>query len=640
MRIMAIHCFMKHIGYLKILLLFLLPLILHAEGGVEMLKNDCNNFGYLQIWDNNDTTRPFATYNAPQDYRLNIRVNAGDTVYFGFGGTFANGGTAVSDVYARIKDPDGIIAFPAYQLSGGNNTVGYINGCSRMLTGPFANGGYKPFMFRATKSGDYYVEFGINNDTLVKQKRVIPWYDVTVKNGTIKKGRLWSKAWDLTTNGSSNQFKADMYVYSEDSVVTRLDFNGIQPYGFIISCNSFGSTNVGTLLERRKSDYRQNVFDAGGIPGMPEYPIFVNDPDSTHFPSGQIGAVDSLVISGCNWGGNCINVYANKSGQAEVLLTFPNGTDKRYLEEVVRGQNCIWWDGLDGNGSYLNTNDTVHISVKYTTGMTHLPLIDVENHLNGYSVNLVRPNKKIDGTLLPPPAIFWDDDLLSDPGNSLDSNANLIGCTTGGGCHRWQNRGTSNTNPEIINTWWYINLEQTTYTILCPVVLDVELKNFTGHIEKGAAILMWKTSSEQDLELFKIQKSLDGHTFFDIGTENALNKPADYSFIDENLVAHQFYRLQFRTLNGNDSYSQIISLKANTEEPEFTWNPSENTFQIYTLKEEEVEIAIFDLYGRLIHQFSGKTNSSYSLPALNGFIFVTYKTKSQSTPAVQKLLLK
>ncbi|MEM5877394.1 MAG: T9SS type A sorting domain-containing protein, partial [Candidatus Aenigmatarchaeota archaeon] len=36
------------------------------------------------------------------------------------------------------------------------------------------------------------------------------------------------------------------------------------------------------------------------------------------------------------------------------------------------------------------------------------------------------------------------------------------------GCHRWQNRGINNSNPEVINTWWYTNSEQHTF------ILDID----------------------------------------------------------------------------------------------------------------------------------------------------------------------
>ncbi len=266
-------------GIFLILLVLLYGSFCYSEGTKELLDNDCSNYGSIQIWDNADINRNFATYNAPADHRLYIHLNINDTLYFGYN-------CADEDVYYRLKNPGGTIVKGPTKITNGNQ--GWINDCTEALNGPSAlnNNGYSELMYVATNTGDYYIEFAEDNDPDKHNKRVIKYFDATVvRDGIIKTGRLWSKAWDLQLEGSNNEFKANMYSYSADSVVIKIDFNGIKPYGFVVSCNSSGASNTGIRIEMRKSNYHQNILDAGGEPGAPEYPIFLNYPDSTIYPT-------------------------------------------------------------------------------------------------------------------------------------------------------------------------------------------------------------------------------------------------------------------------------------------------------------------------------------------------------------------
>jgi hypothetical protein len=78
-----------------------------GEGTREFMANNCINHGYIQIWDNNDPLRNFATYDCPEYARLYIRAAAGERIYMGF---HVNGGpdnnpTIYNDVWMRLRDP-------------------------------------------------------------------------------------------------------------------------------------------------------------------------------------------------------------------------------------------------------------------------------------------------------------------------------------------------------------------------------------------------------------------------------------------------------------------------------------------------------------------------------------------------------
>lgn len=479
---------------------FLLGLVcvlsLSAEGTRELMNGNCNNHGYIQIWDNADPLRNFATYDCPEYARLYIRVAGGERIYMGFHivtDAGNNPNTIATDVWMRVRDPNENIVLGPIQITS-TMTSGWIQNCNQAMIGPSAlfPGGYNALIYDvpAGPGGNYYIEFAINNNPNIRQKRVFRWFDITVArwNGNAwieRRGRLWSRKWDLTTRGATNPFVGTLYTYSLDSVVTSFDFNGMQPWGFEVSCNSFGASTVGTAQERRRSDYRQNIINAGGIPAAPEYPVFLNDPDPEFYPTGSVGSVDSFSVIPCTQRSYCIYVSLTKGGQVSVTLNFPPPfVSRTFIQNLNRGPNCIEWDGRDGHGTPIPNNTLVTAQLDFFTGLTHLPLVDVEHHPNGFRVFLVRPTTRPNNTPLPDPLVYWDDGLIT-TGNALDGLQNFTGCqpTPGQGCHRWRNRGTNNTNPEVINTWWYTNTEQHTFLLDLDTVkwrVFSEILNCTG----------------------------------------------------------------------------------------------------------------------------------------------------------------
>ncbi|RMF47392.1 MAG: T9SS C-terminal target domain-containing protein [Bacteroidetes bacterium] len=454
---------------------------LRAEGSRELLAGNCNNHGYIQIWDNNDPLRDFATYNCPEYARLYIRVAEGERIYMGFHVIGpSNNNNIFTDVWMRLKDPNGNVVMGPIQLQPSMGP-GWIDNCNQAILGPqpLVPGGYNPLVYNVPvgAGGNYYVEFAVNNDPNQRQSRMFRWFDITVArwNGAAwveRRGRVWSRKWDFSTRGANNTFVAKLYTYSKDSVVTAFDFNGMRPWGFEVSCNSFGASTVGTPQQRRRSDFRQNILNAGGIPAAPEYPVFLNDPDMEFYPTGIVASIDSFSVIPCTESSYCIYVSLSKPGQVSVTLNFtnPNRPPRSFLVDLNAGPNCIPWDGTDGNGVPVPNETVVNAVLDFYTGLTHLPLVDVEHHTNGFRIQLIRPTTRPNGTPLPPPKVYWDDVLLNDPGNALDALQNLGGCTpppppNNPSCHRWQNRGTNNANPEVVNTWWYTNTEQHTFVL-------------------------------------------------------------------------------------------------------------------------------------------------------------------------------
>jgi gliding motility-associated-like protein len=464
-----------------------------AEGTAQLTPTlASDNQGVLQIWDNNDVNRNSSTFGCPNTKRLYFSICNPEEVYFGMRFETADL-TGTSSLWYRIISPSNTVVFP---ISGTgwqqvtNAGAGSIGSWAQAIAGPNnivgGAGGYTPLTFTPTEAGDFYIEFyrnstaamptaantpvtGITAAQIATQQRVktrLRYFDLTVAdapNGNRIPGRLFSQTWDINVNGGNNPFIASMYVYSNDGIVTGLNFNRIRPFGFTISCNPTGVANTGNTVVDRRSIAGNSTYA--------DYKIFLNDPDINCYPTGIFGDVlnkNNITVSGCDVNNRCINVVVDKAGGVELLLNF-NGvpgfqagtTDVLIKATLVVGSNCIPWNSRDGLGNLISPGATLDMRLDYFNGITHLPLFDVENHPYGYIVSLVRPAG-------PPPLLFWDDTSIG--GGSI----NLAGCTTGiptptTGCHGFGSVTAGpmppSSNPtnanwgdvRTINTWWYAN---------------------------------------------------------------------------------------------------------------------------------------------------------------------------------------
>ncbi len=443
---------------------FTLSVFQSYSEGTRELRPAAGDAGFMQIWD--PTTQPqrrFMTYSADSNQRLYINIcNPGERIYFGVRTT-----NITQPTFVRLRDPNGNIVFGPVQIPTAPGP-GLINNYAQAVAGPAAvvgAGGYNALQYTPTLTGNYYIEFNANNaNTVQVVNRRFELFDVTVATiatNTIRLGRLWSRAWDLTTGSFTNRYRANMFMYAPDGVVTRLDFGGMQPFGFIVSANSRGCTNTGNIINDRRSRAGNFTF--------PEYPIFLNDPDSSCFPTGVLGDITAPpTITGCDPQNRCLNVFVNKAGTVDIILELngipeyqENSADVLITTQVDSGLNCVPWNSLNGLGQLVLPGTVIPITVDYYNGLTHLPLYDVENHPDGYRVQLVRP-------LGPQPRLYWDDTLIA--GGTRDP---FIGCTDPTGCHKWSgNIAPDGITPRTfwgdlrsINTWWFASIQSSNASI-------------------------------------------------------------------------------------------------------------------------------------------------------------------------------
>ncbi|MCS6824016.1 MAG: hypothetical protein NZ529_06940, partial [Cytophagaceae bacterium] len=169
-------------------------------------------------------------------------INPGDaTTATLFGGEQGALGHPYTYRVPRSTDNAGYIRFFRQAYVGPQPATGQVNG-----VGPVSNG-YIPIQHIADQVGEYYIVFNPTHpDNLTMAKRVFRKFDITVWNNmaskTVRRGRLYSAAWDFNCNSDIETFNSELFFYSKDSVVTAVRFNQMQPFGFIITANSTGCT--------------------------------------------------------------------------------------------------------------------------------------------------------------------------------------------------------------------------------------------------------------------------------------------------------------------------------------------------------------------------------------------------------------
>lgn len=412
----------------------------YAEGTKQIMPTS-GSYGELQLM---PSFSSFAMYDCPVDDRLCIHIKTvGEKICFGFGERRDNNGAVISNVEYRLRRPDGTIVMgPATLPTSG---AGWISTYDQAVIGPNNlagnTGGYTPLTHTATMTGDYYIEFNFNYTGWGAPDRCrFKYFDITVGNAANQEvdGRVWSKAWQFTSGNQTNDFLGKLFVYADDGIVTRIDFNGIQPYVFTVYCNINGITNTGIFENDRKS----RSGTAWSV--IAQYKIFLNDPDITEYPTGSFGAITAPITTDSHCDGNLdIFISVNKTGKVNIFfdinpLPGAQPEDVSLTANVNVGNNTITWNGINGLGQPVPSGTNITITVTYINGLTNLPMRDPDTHPYGFIIDLIRPTG-------PRPAIFWDD---SEVGGSV----NLTGCTSTAGCHSFP---YSVGNNNYINTWWY-----------------------------------------------------------------------------------------------------------------------------------------------------------------------------------------
>jgi len=448
-----------------------------AEGTKQLAPTQADT---IQLYANSSSYYNFARYGSSDHERLYIHIADpnNEQVFFGF--SQARNSIRIDsdliDCYFRVMRPDGTIARPAELISA---ATANLNSWTECQEGPDAltnSGGYSAWSFDPSgmAAGDYYIEFNVNASTYSTARMTFEYFDITVATTgatpTAIDGRVFAKNWGLaapptipadpTYGNYSRPFNGAFYVLTDEGYVSKIDFDnaGFQPWAFNISLNK-----KGTSLADSPQVNRGSLNNGQG--NNPQYPIYLNDPDATVFPSGTYGALlqDSTEINGCAEIGYTIKTVTTNTGVIDFLLdqdqtsgigVYDPGTTDRLISFYVDQQatdtvpgiytRYVPWDGLDGLGNPVS-QASINVNVTFSQGGSHIPIYDAEYLLNGFNTEIIRPAPPVSYVLK-----HYYDDLDIPTGVQ-----NFVGCAPG--CHTWSDYNFGNTN--TVNTWWFANQE-------------------------------------------------------------------------------------------------------------------------------------------------------------------------------------
>ncbi len=454
----------------------------YAEGTKQLAPSSSD---VTMLYANEATYGYFASYNGPEISRLYVHISDPDNeqVFFGFSrkastNNGTDGNLTNTTYYFRVKDPSGNVVFGPQAIS-----TATVNADTWALAaaGPapvVGSSGYTPFTFDPSglQEGDYYVEFSTNSGSASTGEISIKYWDITVATTDSSPlaidGRVWSKKWSLRTPSISQgtdptytyydrPFNGKVFLYTFDGFVSEVDFDGsgFRGLSFNLAYNEYGIQNSGDFEADRRSIQNSNNT-------LEQYKIFLNNPDSTDYPTGIIGQlVTSPVVVDCDPGNLCISYAVTEPGVVFILLDFDSTTGggkydpgtadvllyqkmTPYGGESAPYERCVSWDGTNGLGAAISLLTNIPIYLTYAQGLVHFPVYDVEYNVTGYEVAPIRP-------IVPgfTQKIYYDDSNIPDaPGNSADK-VMVNGCAPP--CHAYSNFGYGDLN--TINTWWYTN---------------------------------------------------------------------------------------------------------------------------------------------------------------------------------------
>jgi hypothetical protein len=87
------------------------------------------------------------------------------------------------------------------------------------------------------------------------------------------------------------------------------------------------------------------------------------------------------------------------------------------------------------------------------------------------------------------------------------------------------------------------------------------ITEWTADPEQNKVILQWKTSLEDEVEKFVVERSTDNSHFFDIGEVSARGAGFQYRFEDNKLgFTNSIFYYRLRIVNGDGSYQHTDTL--------------------------------------------------------------------------------
>ena len=388
--------------------------------------------------------------------------------------------------------------------------------------------------------------------------------------------------------------------------------------------NHGGHGDVSSIF--KKCNFENNVAEGNG---GAMYSLGTSDGKANHtivncrFYKNKGFAAGGIYNNGGNTNGdasptitNC-TFYLNEATGIDPDSGNPAGTGGAIYNNGSNGgqsntqiKNCIIWGNLAPYGTHVVKNVHCSPTISYC-------LVDAEDcdELDNGSGSAV-----ICGT-----GILYE--LGNDPNFVDAATGDLRIADTSDGKDVGDDTGTSETDDLDGNDRFVGTVDMGAYeNPLAP--LPVELLFFEATAQKDEVLLEWATLSEDNHELFTIEKSNNGRHFEAIQDVNGAGFSSNmisYKELDtQPFNGNNYYRLKIISFNGEVEYSDVRIVRfSTTEEVSIYPNPVSNEINIAfseTLSESSSKYEIYSVFGQLISNGNiemNDTNATINIANLN-----------------------
>ena len=469
--------------------------------GATTGNNGGDNEGYVK---RGYMLLPSDTQGYLTEHRLYVWVKNGETVFWGFhqDGDEENNRSMTFRWYydTQPNSPAGVPDyFPDAKTSGtgrttmqevsfyprnsNSNTQGIPQNASRATAGPrqiVGNAtGYYAHSFKNETGQDraFWLEITYGNNNSNAERREFNFWDITVAkedspgNYTVHPGRVYCKYWHLvnslpTSSGSSNStsFPKGENEYDGFGFYIPIDNANTNVNDFFVKYANFGGSNAGFVVFFANStgpgtdnNFAEDRKSKAGISTRTQYPLFLNNPDPSVWPSAILPEWSVTPVffkrMGTSGGQGEFTVTVNTACVIDILLDLNNNnvydpaTDLLFNHQFTGpGSYVFEWDGKYANGTDVPVGNTIKFISSLAFFPVHFPIFDMEQSL-GIAIWHIRPGTPYDDVL------YWDDTNIT---GSLADAGNPKSNTTGrsGRSHKWfavGDAGYSQNN--TINTW-------------------------------------------------------------------------------------------------------------------------------------------------------------------------------------------
>ncbi|MDB9495455.1 hypothetical protein PN477_12560, partial [Spirulina subsalsa CS-330] len=492
---------------LTLLVLLVSPAIARAEGSVDLIRNGGDR-PYLLYRDTPDPD----SGNISREPIIKVYAQAGETIYMG---------SSAVGVGQGLTDSAGNGVWIRYRRAGEtewtscDNTLGFIANRDQELAGPDPDGtkgGYKPCEIPSTATttnGIWEVQFispkpdAPDGSTYAPQNPetcsrtdwcqipgveayeddffVAAW-DVTVKEAP--KGRVFANYLPLrvSTTDTTKEIASKLITLTKDGYQYEVNFNNLQPQGFIFFANNKGFTSANNpqfksvqlpatfhspelpdnlitddITHKLFFNIPDNQTNDASIPGdwwlrTPDPPP---DPEQFRFQGeeGTVGQAGTNPLTGAFYFNNPSTTrrFTYRIGldvdQDGIITT--NGRDVILIGTAETGENKVEWDGKDGQGNPIPAGATPYqATVTLFGGEAHFPLMDVEKNPNGLIIT--RCDEAVRTSCVPsttaPNTVFYND-------LDLGGGQAILGTSSASGAHKWTGSDLGFGDLRGIDTW-------------------------------------------------------------------------------------------------------------------------------------------------------------------------------------------